>query len=325
MPRVAAGSLYGDGGSEFPNAFQWIELLSIERCIRVHFRLWQRNEWIVDRNLSKSSEPYVDFDLGGRTQDGPTQEASGAPKIPPEYLDWLQRRYADVALLGQDIKQGHALHAQPCLRAGAHHRTRRAEPGDGGTSARRPDERPPVPLLQRLNRESRSTSPPRPGRQVDLLPLGGLAEHPEHPDVASGPGPGGVPRSRCRRRCERRLPLLVPLREFARAWTAAAGGSSGTGAIWSRRWPPGSMVRRHRALAVRCSCDHLAAGSAFLLLDGLDEVAVSEARDGTTVYPRALLLSGLADALPAGRRPAIACCSPAAPTVWTRPGSSASA
>ncbi len=44
--------------------------------------------------------------------------------------------------------------------------------------------------------------------------------------------------------------------------------------------------------------DHLAAGSAFLLLDGLDEVAVSESRDGTTVYPRALLLSGLADALP---------------------------
>ena len=33
--------------------------------------------------------------------------------------------------------------------------------------------------------------------------------------------------------------------------------------------------------------DHLAAGSAFLLLDGLDEVAVSESRDGTTVYPRA--------------------------------------
>jgi formylglycine-generating enzyme required for sulfatase activity len=44
---------------------------------------------------------------------------------------------------------------------------------------------------------------------------------------------------------------------------------------------------------------HLAAGSAFLLLDGLDEVAISETRGGTTVYPRVLLLSGLTDALPA--------------------------
>ena len=42
-------------------------------------------------------------------------------------------------------------------------------------------------------------------------------------------------------------------------------------------------------------CAHLRAGSAFLLLDGLDEVATSELRDGTTVYPRELLLSGLAN------------------------------
>ena len=35
-----------------------------------------------------------------------------------------------------------------------------------------------------------------------------------------------------------------------------------------------------------------------MLLDGLDEVPVSDTRDSATVYPRDLLLTGLADALP---------------------------
>ena len=43
---------------------------------------------------------------------------------------------------------------------------------------------------------------------------------------------------------------------------------------------------------------HLDAGSAFLLFDGLDEVSVSQHDRGVTTYPRELLLSGLADALP---------------------------
>jgi len=61
-------------------------------------------------------------------------------------------------------------------------------------------------------------------------------------------------------------------------------------AAWVDRSPPeglsGGLLRAH-----------LRAGTAFLLLDGLDEVPVSEQRDGVACYPRALLLSGLADAL----------------------------
>jgi formylglycine-generating enzyme required for sulfatase activity len=96
-----------------------------------------------------------------------------------------------------------------------------------------------------------------------------------------------------------RLPLLVPLRDFCKDMDCGRGQRSWQRrdleqalAAWIDRSPPpglnGALLK-----------DHLAAGSAFLLLDGLDEVAVSETRDSTTVYPRALLLSGLADALPA--------------------------
>jgi formylglycine-generating enzyme required for sulfatase activity len=95
-----------------------------------------------------------------------------------------------------------------------------------------------------------------------------------------------------------RLPLLVPLREFWTTMECDRGRRDwrrsdlerALGA-WIDRSPPPGLSALLKA--------HLVAGSAFLLLDGLDEVAIAETRGGTTVYPRALLLSGLADALPA--------------------------
>ncbi len=106
-------------------------------------------------------------------------------------------------------------------------------------------------------------------------------------------------RSRCRKSLRTRLPLLVPLRDFGKDMDCGRGRRTWHRsdleqalAAWVDRSPPpglnGALLKAH-----------LAAGSAFLLLDGLDEVAVSESRNGATVYPRQLLLSGLADALPA--------------------------
>jgi DNA repair exonuclease SbcCD nuclease subunit len=45
--ELAAGSIYD--GSPGPNAFQWIELDPNPRQIRVHFRLWYKGAWQVDR------------------------------------------------------------------------------------------------------------------------------------------------------------------------------------------------------------------------------------------------------------------------------------
>ena len=56
-------------------------------------------------------------------------------------------------------------------------------------------------------------------------------------------------------------------------------------------------VRRRPVLTGDLLKAHLGAGSAFLLLDGLDEVP-SRRADRRYFYPRELLLSGLADALP---------------------------
>ena len=72
----------------------------------------------------------------------------------------------------------------------------------------------------------------------------------------------------------------------------------GAAPIWRRRSPPGWTVRRLRGLTGALLAAHLDAGSAFLLFDGLDEVPVSQHVQGETTYPRELLLSGLADALP---------------------------
>lgn len=85
-----------------------------------------------------------------------------------------------------------------------------------------------------------------------------------------------------------KLIWIVTATVFSHAASTCATSSSGVSvpaaALSLVGKPPGRVRRRHRA--------------GLLLLDGLDEVAVTETRDGVTVYPRALLLSGLEDALP---------------------------
>jgi predicted NACHT family NTPase len=94
-----------------------------------------------------------------------------------------------------------------------------------------------------------------------------------------------------------RLPLLVPFRELAPRTDWGRGGQ-----VWSRAdleralaaWVDTAVAYLSGELLLA----HLKAGTAFLLLDGLDEVPVSEVVERATVFPRELVLSGLADALP---------------------------
>lgn len=59
--ELAAGSIYED--SEYPNAFQWIELAPGARHVRVHFRAWLHNDWQIDRNQPGGPEGWVDYSL----------------------------------------------------------------------------------------------------------------------------------------------------------------------------------------------------------------------------------------------------------------------
>ncbi len=160
------------------------------------------------------------------------------------------------------------------------------------------DARKPIPLLQRLDQESLYVPAPAGAgkstfcRWAVLQSIAGAdISHPvSAPADFAEPLPANL---------RGRLPLLICLRDFHQDMDCSRGRR-----VWHRaqleqamaHWADGSSPE---GLTGALLLAHLKAGSVFLLLDGLDEVPVSDARDRATVYPRDLLLSGLADALPA--------------------------
>jgi formylglycine-generating enzyme required for sulfatase activity len=237
--------------------------------------------------------------LPGQSSPSPADPDSlVVPKIPPDYLEWLRRRYASVELLGQDIHQGQAITlnqvyvpalTQPAAAVPDRQDTRRERLGE------EEDKRSTL-LLQRVDEASLYVpAPAGAGKStfcrwavLQSIP-GEVLSHPvPAPEEFVEPEPTSL---------RRRLPLLVPLRDFSTTMDCGPGCRTCSGAeleralaVWVERTRPGGLTGDLLA-------DHLAAGSAFLLLDGLDEMPVSETRAGATVYPRALLLSGLTDAL----------------------------
>lgn len=249
--------------------------------------------------------------------------------IPAEYVAWLQRTCADVSLLGQEVQKGQAITlsqiyvpaltrpvATPEVAARGKARARpEAEEKqafpllqrlDGvslyivparGKGRARPaaDEKQAVPLLQRLDGESLYVPAPAGAgkstfcrwavlQSIATAPIGHAVPA---PDEFAEPEPKSL---------RGQLPLLVPLRDFGTDMDCGRGG---------RTWHRGDLedalatwADRLDGLSAGTVKAHIKAGSAFLLLDGLDEVPVSGTREGHAVFPRELLLSGLADALP---------------------------
>jgi Uncharacterized conserved protein len=242
--------------------------------------------------------------------DGPTLPEPSAATIPPAYVEWLRREYADVSLLGQERQQGQALTLSHVyvpaitkmlrLQLNKFNKSTAEETyviSDTNLEYSAESSAKLAPLLAVLGEWSLYVPAPAGAGKSTFCRWAVLqsiaAAELTHPVLAPDEFAETAPAKLCGR-----LPLLVPLREFSPKMKCGRGEQ-----MWCRaelEYALGAWV--DRALADRLTGEnllaHLSAGTAFLLLDGLDEVPISDTRDGATVFPRDLLLSGLADALP---------------------------
>jgi formylglycine-generating enzyme required for sulfatase activity len=229
------------------------------------------------------------------------QGTPAKPVIPPQYLVWLQSKCAGVDLFGLEPKYGSAARLQsvyvplittPSTGPAANPTRREAELNER-------DPFRPTLLLDRFANESLYVSgPPGSGkstfcRWVTLLacagqmPVTNLADAPKRYREAWPTAFGG------------RLPVLVRLREYWQAFPARPGSRELSRQEFERCFATWVVSNSDGLDDAEHVLTHLAAGSALVVLDGVDEVPLVHDEGRAQWFPRALLLSGLANTMTA--------------------------
>ncbi len=238
-------------------------------------------------------------------------KASRRPVFPPDYAAWLAKKCSDdVELSGLRPKHGQAVtlrnvyvpvitrggeielefgKKQKRLRGGAlpeHALPKFAMPGM---------ERPEHQLLQALAAEKSLylSGPPGSGKTTFCRWLtlavctGELPLHPiAPPDSFQETFPEPL---------RGRLPLLIRLREFWEALPKSVGGVERTWAELEKVLEQWVSSKKFDGLSWSVVKDHLDAGTALLIFDGVDEVPLTVGDSQRPAQPRALLLAMLAD------------------------------
>ena len=94
--ELAAGCVYEHG--RYPNSFQWIELHSDPRKVRVLFRTWIKGAWVIDRNQSGCEQGYTEFDLESKKPVAIATMPSQPAADPRKYLEdiWTETAHIDI-------------------------------------------------------------------------------------------------------------------------------------------------------------------------------------------------------------------------------------
>jgi hypothetical protein len=234
---------------------------------------------------------------GTRTGSAATR-GSAKPPVPSEYTQWLLKRCGEVELMGLELNHGSGVRLnhvytplatsarfdpESSMKAG-----RRGGPGDEADSKVQL-------LLESLDKQSLYVSgDPGSGKSTFCRWVTWLTCHGEMPQVdvaAPEEYQETFPAS-----LRGRLPMLVRLRDFWQHLPPQGVRSLGQGGLEQslERW---LADQKYPGIDWACVQGHLDAGTALLMLDGVDEVPPVRRADGDQWYPREMLLAGLADAV----------------------------
>jgi formylglycine-generating enzyme required for sulfatase activity len=231
--------------------------------------------------------------------------------VPVAYRDWVKKKYGGVDLLGVQLKKSRppslsAIYvpqtttAAPISREqakkGGEKKSRKRRPGIDVDRLGREREQGPTLALSRLAAESLYVSgAPGTGKSTFCRWVAWLVAEGAMPAPEIAPPKGFT--ETLDKGLQGRLPVLLRLRELWEHLPARIGATLARGDLEAAI---GRRIEQLRpdGLDAATAQAHIDAGTALLILDGVDEVPVSHGAGAGSWHPREQVVAALADACP---------------------------